>query len=43
MMEAKPQLQELVADQRELLVYGDGDVQPFTVGELAGSALQEML
>ena len=43
MMEAKPQLQELVADQRELLVYGDGDVQPCTVGELAGSALQEML
>ena len=42
MSEAKSQLQMLMGDQREVLVYGDGELQPFTVGELAGSALQEV-
>lgn len=42
MTEAKPQLKELIGDKRELLVYGDGELQSHTIGELAGSALQEM-
>jgi len=42
MIEAKSELHKLTGDKRELFVYEDGELQAFTVGELAGSALQRM-
>ncbi len=42
MIEAKLELYKLTGDKRELFVYEDGELQPVTVGELAGSALQGM-
>lgn len=40
MMETKSELHKLTGDKRDLFVYEDGDLQAFTVGELAGSALE---
>lgn len=42
MIEVKSGLHKLASDKRELRVYADGELQAFTVGALAGSALEGM-